>query len=122
MPHIHISFTPNLPAQDNLETFALNLHRAISPVVASGVDNFKSYILPLNRVVLGNNDQEKALLRIDIRMYAGRSDEVKQQVADITLNEAKKLLSASSCTTPTEVSVEIRDIKKENAYSAVING
>lgn len=121
MPHIHISFTPNLPAQDNLETLALNLHHAISPVVTSGVENFKSYILPLNRIVFASNDKEKALLRIDIRMYAGRSDEVKQQVAEIIINEAKKLFTDASCTTPTEISVEVRDIEKENSHSALIN-
>lgn len=122
MPNIHITYTPNLPAQENLETLALNIHHAVSPIVASDVDNFKSYILPVARSVIGRNVQEKAVLHIDLRMYAGRTEEVKKQVADIIISEAKKLFTTGAGGPLTQISVEVRNIDKDHSHKVMING
>lgn len=122
MPNIHITYTQNLPAQEKLEAFALNIHHAVSPVVASDVDNFTSYILPVVRSVIGRNAQEKAVLHIDLRMYAGRTEEVKQRVADIIISEAKKLFTTNAGGPLTQISVEVRNIDKAHSHKVMING
>ncbi|VEJ53563.1 hypothetical protein [Pragia fontium] len=41
MPQIKLTYTPNLPAQDKLESFVLQLHQAVSPIISSDVSSFK---------------------------------------------------------------------------------
>lgn len=120
MPNIHISYTDNLPAQDQLEAFATALHTLITPVIKTEVGNFKTFITPVARYVSGDGQAKKAFLQIDFRMLPGRSDEVKKETANIILAQAAHFFSVENGI-ETRLIVEVGEIDQPNYYKTSIN-
>lgn len=120
MPNITVTYTPNLPTEEKLESFALEVHEAVAPIIGSGAANFKTYLIPIERSVIGLNDETKAVVHIDFRMFGGRSAVVKQEVASTILTLAKKWLSLQGTVT-TEISLEVGELDNDNYHKIIIN-
>ncbi|SQI35627.1 5-carboxymethyl-2-hydroxymuconate isomerase [Leminorella richardii] len=120
MPNIHVTYTPNLPGKEKLEKFALQIHSLVSPVIASDAENFKTYLVPAPHTVIGLGKQDKAVIHVDFRMFAGRSEAVKQEVAKIILASAKSLFTSANGV-KTEISVEVGNLDNDNYHKIVIN-
>lgn len=120
MPNIQMSYTTNLPAQDQLEAFALSVHNLVAPVVVTDVGNFKTFFNPVVRYAAGAGNTQKAFLQIDFRMLPGRTPEVKKEAADIILAQAAKYFSVANGV-ETSITVEIGTIDKENYHKVIVN-
>ncbi|GKX57213.1 hypothetical protein SOASR030_33250 [Leminorella grimontii] len=120
MPNIHVTYTPNLPAKEKLDDFALQIHSALAPVIASDASNFKTYLIPIAHAVIGLGNKEKAVMHVDFRMFAGRSAAVKQEVAKIILTKAKALFGAAGGI-ETEITVEVGNLDNDNYHKVIVN-
>lgn len=120
MPNIQMSYTTNLPAQEQLEAFALSIHTLVAPVVVTDVGNFKTFFHPVTRYTAGAGNTQKAFLQIDFRMLPGRTPEVKKEAAEIILAQASKFFSVENGI-ETSITVEIGTIDKENYHKVIVN-
>lgn len=120
MPNITVTYTPNLPTEEKLESFALQIHQAVAPIIGSGAANFKTYLIPIERSVIGLDDKTKAVVHIDFRMFGGRSEAVKQDVAKTILALANQLL-AKQGGIATEISLEVGELDNDNYHKIIIN-
>ncbi|MBK5144348.1 hypothetical protein I2494_11565 [Budviciaceae bacterium BWR-B9] len=120
MPQIHITYTPNLPSQSQLESFVIQIHQSVSPLISSDASNFKTYLTPIERSVIGLADKEKAVMHIDFRMFAGRSASIKQEVAKTILALAKSTFSQPNGV-ETEITLEVGNLDNDNYHKVIVN-
>ncbi|WP_157952955.1 5-carboxymethyl-2-hydroxymuconate Delta-isomerase [Limnobaculum parvum] len=120
MPQIHITYTPNLPSQPQLEPFVIQIHNAVAPLISSDTSNFKTYLMPIERSVIGLADKEKAVMHIDFRMFTGRSAAIKQEVAKTILLLARNTFSSPNGV-ETEITLEVGNLDNDNYHKVIIN-
>jgi 5-carboxymethyl-2-hydroxymuconate isomerase len=119
MPHLHMEYTPNLPALD-VGTALLRLNQTLmaSGQFAAEFD-IKSRAVQVGAFRVGTGLGERAFVHVKLALLSGRSAEVKKQLSQSLLAVLQEL-----CEWPADVEVqlcaEILDIDRESYTKTAI--
>lgn len=112
MPHLRLEYTANVPQKVDFQALFADLQGTLARVGGIPMANFKSraYRLDNYRIADGNADQ--AFVHLDIRMFEGRPDELKQAMLAAVMDVLKAHYPPVDGGPNVQLSVEIQDIRR----------
>jgi len=112
MPHLRLEYTANIAQKVDFQALFADLQGALSRVGGIPMANFKSraYRLDAYRIAEGSPDQ--AFVHLDIRMFEGRPDDLKQAMLAAVMDVLKSHYAATGAGPEIQFSVEIQDIRR----------
>ena len=88
MPHIILQYTNNISSKKDFNSLFLGIHTLLLKKAGINPENCKSRAIKLTDYYIGKGDKPNAFVHLEIRIFQGRSLEIKQEIG----NEVLKLL------------------------------
>lgn len=106
MPHIRLEYTNNLGNIDFQKIFS-EIHSILATI--TDVETCKSRAIPLTNYYIGKDNNNHAFIHVELKLLAGRSLAIKQQIGEQIMAVLKKNLKIPS-NLNLQVTLEICDI------------
>ncbi len=112
MPHLRLEYTANVPQKVDFQTLFADLQEALARVGGIPMANFKSRAYRLDTYRIADGSDDEAFVHLDVRMFEGRSDELKQAMLAAVMEVLKAHYAPTGAGPNVQVSVEIQDIRR----------
>ena len=90
MPHIIVEYSETLTALD-VPKLVMELHHDLATRETINIHAIKSRAIPVQYVLVGNNDELDKMIHITLKLLPGRSDELKKEMAQGLIDKSKHL-------------------------------
>lgn len=105
MPHIRIEHSKEIADAIYIDNLARELHELLGEQESIEPNNVKTRSIQVDNVYLGK-DIEQNFLHITVQLLPGRSDELKDEIAEALFNRTKEVSQAHTC----RISVELSEL------------
>jgi len=112
MPHLNLEYTSNLGGKSPDAELLLRLHHVLESVAGIRIGNCKSRWREVDRWVVGAGEGESGFVHLDIRVFDGRSEEVRRAVGATALDILKRHFLPAPPGVELQITVEVREIRK----------
>ncbi len=112
MPHVVLEYSDNLVDRPDLGRLLLEIHEALLATGAFVRDDIKSRAIRHDTYAVADGAPGRGFVAVEVRILAGRSDEVKAAAADGVLAALERAFPESLARQPVGLSVEIRDMDR----------
>ncbi len=113
MPQITLEHSDNLRSAHPWSDLLGRLHEQIAGLVGIDIDACKSRVVPLPTYRVGDGTPNKAFAHLTLRIFAGRSPGMKNELGRAALSLLKGHVAATSEGLDVQLTVEIQDIDRE---------
>jgi len=113
MPQIKLEYTDNIPDKINFEDTFSKIHHLLHDIAGIAIHNCKSRAVKLDKYYIGDGISKSKFVHLEIALLEGRTKEIKQRIAEEILQILKKNYLTKRLIDDLQVTVEIKDIKKE---------
>ena len=113
MPHLRLEYTNNIKIVQFSEIFN-DLINILIENTSIKVSNCKSRAIAINKSYMDCSIENEKFVHLEIMMIEGRSKQVKQIILEQSLKVLKTYLSKYQPKEFPQISLEIREINKEN--------
>ena len=110
MPHVIAEYSANLDALLDMQGFCDHLLKAACQIDAYPKSGIRVRALKAEHYAIADGDAKHGYIDISVRMRAGRSDAVKDQVAMHLFNAAQDFTQSHAEKHSFALSLELRDI------------
>lgn len=90
MPHIIVEYTDHLNV--DLEKLTIELHRTLVGQETVKEEAVKTRAIPVKATVVGTGKCHDKMIHIQLKLLPGRSDELRQSMAEALFNTVKKVV------------------------------
>lgn len=112
MPHLRLEYTANIPHKVDSQALFADLQEALARVGGIPMANFKSRAYRLDAYRIADGSPDQAFVHLDIRMFEGRPDELKQAMLAAVMDVLKAHYPPTEAGPNVQLSVEIQDIRR----------
>jgi len=116
MPQITLEYTSNVQNASDWRYLVEQVHKIISTVVGTDIDNCKSRLLEQARYFIGDGSEKMAFVHLDVAILEGRSEVLKQELGNMLLNLLQTTLLPENTQHELQLTVEIRDIIRRDYF------
>jgi 5-carboxymethyl-2-hydroxymuconate isomerase len=119
MPHLCLEYTANVPQKIDFDTLFSELHHTLSDVGRIDIGNCKGRAVRLENYYVADGKADVAFVHLEVRLFAGRPDELKQQIAAALMNVLKAHFAQTGAGPAVQFSLEMRDVHQPTYLKAV---
>lgn len=112
MPHCVLEYSPNLHPLPHLAEFFEALHHELSKDSVVELGRIKSRTRMCENCYVGDGNQDRAFLYLQISLLSGREEAWLSQVSDAALSLLRRSFSHRIASHHPSVTVEIREMDK----------
>lgn len=112
MPHLRLEYTANVQQKTGFDALFSELHHALANVGGINIGNCKGRAFRLDDYYVADGQAGVAFVHLDVRILAGRPDELKQTIGAALMDVLKAHYAPSGAGPEVQLSVEIQDIHK----------
>jgi 5-carboxymethyl-2-hydroxymuconate isomerase len=96
MPHITIEHDNQIKNEIDLHALASSLHQNLAIQDSISLEAIKTRTIEIENVIVGDGKNNK-MIHIELELLKGRSVELKEHMAQVLFDTAKKVLAQTSC-------------------------
>lgn len=119
MPHIVIEYTANTDKRVDFSTLFKSLHETLADILNTDITLFQSRAMAFDPYLVGGNS-ELASMHVTLSLLEGRPKNLRIKIKNTIMSEIKSYLSAIQHNLSYQVSVEIRDIIKQDYIKEIV--
>ena len=116
MPQITLEYTSNVQNASDWDILVEQVHKIISKIVGTDIDNCKSRLLEQTRYFIGDGSGKMAFVHLHVAILEGRSEVLKQELGNMLLNLLQTTLLPENSQHKLQITVEIRDIIRRDYF------
>lgn len=116
MPLITLQYTENLKNCSDFPALFQSINQVVSDLAVTDIQNCQSRAIPLKDFLRGNSPEKGAFINLEIALIIGRTDEVKQQIAETLISAIKKHFAVSESALDVGVFLVFTELEKGNLY------
>ncbi|WNI16062.1 5-carboxymethyl-2-hydroxymuconate Delta-isomerase [Actinacidiphila sp. ITFR-21] len=112
MPHLVLEYSGNV--RDDIRSGPLlrELHGVLALAGGFRVQDFKGRAVRMADYAIGDGSIEQAFVNLDLRTFAGKSDELKQAISQAALDVLVRAFSRTMAETACDISVQITELDR----------
>lgn len=116
MPHVVLEYSGNVRESADFEDLLKELHSALSEVGGFRVQDFKSRVVRMGSYFIGDGSYEQAFVNLDIRTFAGKTDDLKKRICQEALRLLSRHFQRSMNETFCDISVQITELDRKSFF------
>ncbi|WP_131782404.1 hypothetical protein [Legionella gresilensis] len=109
MPHLVLEYSNNIDIRPEVITFFAKAHSLLEKMLPTKLSSCKSRCISYDNFYIGSGQIDNAMIHLTLKMLAGRSDSVKEQVGQKLIELMKKCFQQRNKNLNLEFSVEIME-------------
>lgn len=118
MPHITLQYSDNIAGRMDFDTMFSKIHDALGEMAGIDIKNCKSRAIKLADYRVAGGGAELAFAHLEVRILAGRSDELKGAIGGRLLGILKDHIQDADPERNPGITVEICDIQRQAYFKA----
>lgn len=119
MPHLILEYSNNIDKNLDLKCLFVALHKLLEEKLPTDISNCKSRYIPRELFFIGNGEDKNAFAHLTIKILAGRSDEIKNELGNNMLKIMSDFFHLKK-DAELHLSVELVDLNKDY-YKLVVD-
>ena len=116
LPQILLEYTANLSKPIDLGSMINELHNEIQNLCDVESEKCKTRVKVLNNFFIGQNQEDKAFIYLEIRIFEGRTQETKKVLAKSAINLIENSFAINIKKFSIDITIQIIDINKANYF------
>jgi 5-carboxymethyl-2-hydroxymuconate isomerase len=116
MPHIVLEYTDNLQDNPNFKLAFIGIHEIINTVIGAPIKVCESQARVMQHAFIGGGLPQQAMVKLEIHLLEGRSDELKMELGEKVLDYLKSHYPSSIAQLECQVIVRLIEIKKTDYF------
>lgn len=116
MPIINFEYTDNLKIQPKIKEFLLKTHHTLVREINTDLTTCRSSIYQVSDYVIGDGNINNAYIIMRIQMLPGRTDQVKNHLGELLLEEINAAFGDEIKRCNTQVRVYLTETDKPHYY------
>ena len=119
MPHIVVEYTANTDKRVDFSALFKSLHETLADILGIDINLFQSRAIASDPYLVGDN-LELASVYVTLSLLEGRPGNLRMRVKNTIMSEIKNYLSSIQHNISYQVSIEIRDIIKQDYIKEIV--
>lgn len=116
MPHLVLEYSGNTRDLFDFAAVFTRLHTELAAVAGYRVQDFKSRAVRMDTYAIGAGDHEQSFVNLDVRTFAGKSQELKATIGQAALGVLAEAFPRTLRETACDISVQITELDR-SAYA-----
>lgn len=116
MPVLNFEYTSNIPIDHKVHDFLLETHHLLVREIKTDLPTCRSSICKITNFLIGDGHQDNAAISLTIRMLPGRSDEIKDRVGHLLLQNIKNYFADDISNLNMQIRVYLTETDKPHYY------
>ena len=113
MPHLVLQYSKNVDQDINFGELFSQLHEILANVGGVNLDACKSRAIGFENYCIAQGEANNAFVHLDVRIFEGRSVDLKQEIGRQILSLLREFYSPSIEKHNMQITVELQDIQRE---------
>ena len=122
MPHLTLEYTGNVSGVVRPAELLPELHQVLAQEAGIAIGNCKSRAIRRDDFCVGQGEDRRAFVHLEIRVLEGRSPEVKKALSEHSLAVLEDHLASASSELDLQLTVEIVDMQRAGYFKAQRSG
>lgn len=114
MPQIILEYTDNIQVSEDFSSPLLKIHQIIHSICSVNIDNCKTRIVSHKQYFIGNGEQDKAFVHLEVIIFEGRSEATKTMLGETLISILKDFFEPKAKNV--DITVYLNDIKRKEYF------
>jgi len=112
MPHCIFEYSANIADEPDWRQIVLQVHEQLISSGQFAAEDIKSRIVKHDHFVIGHGEPDRSFVTLNLQILDGRSDEIKHQLAKMTLDVLVQAFPESLARQKLSITVQVTDIHR----------
>lgn len=114
MPHVMLEYSGNVREDLDVPGLFVELHALLATAGEFRVQDFKSRAVRMNDYFIGDGTYEQAFVNLDIRTFAGKSEELRGRISRAALRVLTEHFQRTMDEVACDISVQITELDRKS--------
>lgn len=113
MPHLILEYSKNLREERNFSPLFAKLHQILHTVAKAAIESCKSRAVEYSLYQVGDGNEKKAFIHLEMRLAENRTDQVKQEAGKQALLVLQEYFIKSLKELDLQITVECTEFSRD---------
>jgi 5-carboxymethyl-2-hydroxymuconate isomerase len=119
MPQIKVEYSAGLGAGFDAHAFTRAIHAIVVEIAGADLGSCKTRLVPLDHYVIGDGSADQAMIHVDLRILAGRTEDQKTRLGEAVLAAAVAAIDKPPHL-QLQVTIEVRELDRAHYHKRVL--